>query len=105
MIKDLINIYKAYLQAYFLANRNALNKSLCFQVVGTTLSFIGCAYILFQIDRWAVGSENPLIMILKASVMLTILFMPFLGGILISLSLKVWLDTKRNLSKGLVSGD
>lgn len=105
MMKKLISLYKSYLQAYFLVNRNTLKKALCFQMLGTVLSFIGCAYILFQTDSWAVGSENPLVVILKASVMLTILFLPILCGILISLSLKVWLDVKRNLSKGLVSDD
>jgi uncharacterized protein (DUF983 family) len=95
MLKIIIENYKSALALHFERSADKPKTSLFIYIISLSLGFIFCAFVLFKIDSWAVGSENVFVVILKMSAMLTIVAMPFLYGYLISLTVSVWSDIKR----------
>jgi len=95
MLKIIIENYKSALTLHFERSADKPKTSMFIYILSLSLGFLFCAFVLFKIDSWAVGSENGFVAILKMSAMLTIVAMPFLYGYLISLTVSVWSDLKR----------
>jgi uncharacterized membrane protein YGL010W len=98
-MKNFINNYNAYLNAYFELNRDSMNKAIALPLLCITASIIFSGFILFQIDSWSTGSDNLLMNAIKLSSVIMIVALPFIYGGLVSLSISAWLKFKRKVIK------